>query len=65
MNHGSECVCGLPVLDGQLTCGQARCGTQAEAEARWRASGAPFPMHPPCIFCGSPHHRTSACPELP
>lgn len=36
-NGWEKCDCGEPVLDGHLTCGNARCGTQAEAEARRRA----------------------------
>jgi hypothetical protein len=28
-----RCACGEPVMDGHLTCGQARCGTQAQASA--------------------------------
>lgn len=68
-----RCDCGQACLDGHLTCGNAACGTQAEAEARQRMRGpAAEGMHSgparivrgDCILCGSSLHRTSACPEL-
>lgn len=75
-----RCDCGRECLDGSLTCGDAACGTQMEAEARrgrqvsgfrfqgpepeGRNSGPARLLRGDCILCGSSLHRTSACPEI-
>lgn len=69
-SNSARCACGKVCLDGHLTCGEARCGTQEEAEARLRTkptfrvnTGAARIFRGECILCGSQWHRTSQCPE--
>lgn len=66
----AKCECGRPRLDGHFTCGQARCGSQEQAEARLRTkptfrvnTGAARVFRRECVLCGSAAHRTSECPE--
>lgn len=69
-NELCDCKCGRPRMEGHFTCGDAACGTQAEAEAELRArvtvkvaTGAARLFRRECVLCGSASHRTSECPE--